>query len=60
MKNLELKKLEGINGGGPNEDAFIAGLTCGAAVFLPISNGFARLFGRAIPIVSCYNYITSH
>ena len=60
MKNLNIQQLENITGSGENEDAFIAGLTCGAAIFTPISNGVARLFGRAIPILSCYNYITSH
>ncbi|WP_299896072.1 hypothetical protein [uncultured Aquimarina sp.] len=60
MKKLSINKLQSISGSGETEDAFIAGLTCGAAIFMPISNGVARIFGRAIPILSCYNYVTSH
>ncbi len=60
MKTIDNYNMELIRGGNEVDDAFIAGLTCGAAIFMPSVNGFARLFGRAIPILSCINYITSH
>ena len=60
MKNLNLLEMENITGSGENEDAFIAGLTCGAALLLPFGGGYAKWFGRSIPIVSCINYIATH